>query len=76
MQGACNDIACFGLVDSLETFEQAKRRVYRQGVKGNQVRIHKILMLDTVDVTMQDRLDGKFETQEEFLRALKSHAGL
>lgn len=76
MQGACNDIACFGLVDSLETFEQAKRRVYRQGVKGSQVRLHKLLMEDTVDVAMQERLDGKYQTQEQFLEALKRHAKL
>jgi SNF2 family DNA or RNA helicase len=74
MQGCCNDIACFGLHDSLEIYDQAIRRVYRQGVTGNQVRIHRILTLDTVDAVMVERLRGKMETQDEFLQALKKHA--
>lgn len=74
MQGCCNDIACFGLHDSLEIYDQAIRRVYRQGVTGNQVRIHRILMLDTVDEVMLERLRTKMDTQEEFLNALKKHA--
>jgi len=74
MQGACNDIACFGLIDSLETFEQAYRRVYRQGVTGRQVRIHRLLVEDTVDEVMRDRLAGKYDTQAAFLGALKRHA--
>lgn len=74
MQGACNDIACYGLIDSPETFSQAYRRVYRQGVGGDQVRIHKILVRGTVDQTMLERLQGKHKTEAEFLAALKQHA--
>lgn len=74
MQGCCNDIACFGLHDSLEIYDQAIRRVYRQGVTGNQVRIHRILTMDTVDEVMMGRLKDKTQTQDEFLQALKKHA--
>jgi len=74
MQGACNDVACFGVVDSLETFEQAYRRVYRQGVSGGQVRIHRLLCRETVDEVMLERLNGRHQTQTEFLGALKKHA--
>jgi len=74
MQGCCNDIACFGLHDSLEIYDQAIRRVYRQGVSGPQVRIHRILMKDTVEEVMIERLRGKMETQSDFLHALKKHA--
>jgi SNF2 family DNA or RNA helicase len=74
MQGACNDVACFGVVDSLEVYDQAIRRVYRQGVKGAQVRIHRILTQGTVDEIMLERLNGKHACQSEFLNALKKHA--
>jgi len=74
MQGCCNDVACFGLHDSLEVFDQAIRRVYRQGVSGDQVRIHRILTRDTVDEVMRLRLEDKDFTQKAFLEALKKHA--
>lgn len=74
MQKACNDVACFGIVDSLEVYDQAYRRVYRQGVVGNQVRIHRLLTRGTVDVVMLERLNGRFKTHEEFLAALKKHS--
>jgi hypothetical protein len=74
LQGACNDVCCFGVVDSLETYEQAYRRVYRQGVKGGHVRIHRILTQGTLDEVMIERLAGKHKTQSEFMNALKKHA--
>lgn len=74
MQEACNDIAMFGITDMPETYDQAFRRVYRQGVQGDQVRIHRLLVLDTVEEVMLERLNGKFETQNSFLQALKQHA--
>lgn len=74
MQERCNDIACFGLHDSLEIYDQAIRRVYRQGVTGAQVRIHRILTMGTVEQVMVERLEGKTKTQSEFLDALKQHA--
>jgi len=74
MQEACNDVAWYGLCDSPEVYEQFFRRVYRLGVKGDQVRIHRLLMRGTVEGEMLDRLNGKFKTQAEFLEALKIHA--
>lgn len=74
MQGCCNDVACFGLVDSLEIYDQAIRRVYRQGVQGTHVRIHRLLTKNTVDEVMLERLQGKHASQSEFLKALKHHA--
>lgn len=74
MQGACNDVGCFGLIDSLDLFQQAYRRVYRQGVKGWQVRVHRFLCRGTVDVPMLERMNGRYSTNREFLGALKKHA--
>lgn len=74
MQEACNDVAWFGLTDVPEVYEQFYRRVYRLGVKGDQVRIHRLLVRGTLEETQLDRLNGKFKTQSEFLEGLKEHA--
>lgn len=74
MQGAGNDVVYYGLGDSLEVYDQSYRRIYRQGVKGRQVRIHRILMLGTVDMVIRDRLELKDQTQQDFLLHLKNHA--
>ena len=74
MQGAGNDVVYYGLGDSLEVYDQSYRRIYRQGVKGRQVRIHRILMQGTVDMVIRDRLELKDQTQQEFLLHLKNHA--
>lgn len=73
-KGSCSDIACLCLTDSAEGYEQAYRRIYRQGVSAPQVRIHRILTRGTVDEVQLERLNGKFETQSSFLNALKAHA--
>jgi len=74
MQGAGNDVVYYGLGDSLEVYEQSYRRIYRQGVKGSEVRIHRLLMLGTVDMIVRDRLELKDQTQQQFLTCLKNHA--
>jgi len=74
MQGCGTDMVYYGLHDSLEVYEQSYRRIYRQGVKGHQVRIHRLLTRGTVDTTIRDRLESKDQTQQAFLNALKKHA--
>ena len=73
-KGSCSDIVCISLTDSPETYEQAYRRVYRQGASTKQVRIHRILTRGTIEEVQLERLEGKFETQREFLNALKNQA--
>lgn len=73
-KGDCADIVAFSLTDSPETYEQLYRRIYRQGVTANQVRVHRILSRNTVDEVQLQRLEGKFSTQKEFLDALKASA--
>lgn len=70
----CADVACLCLTDMPEGYIQAIRRLYRQGFKWDQLRIHRILARGTVDELQLERLNGKFETQTEFLNALKEHA--
>lgn len=75
MQGAGNRVAYFGLPGgNFEVFEQSYRRIYRQGVKGNQVFIYRLLTQGTVDGVIRDRLEYKDQTQKDFLHNLKNHA--
>jgi hypothetical protein len=74
-KGGCADLACFGIPDTpADAFEQAYRRVWRQGNDESHVRVHRLLTLDTVEETQLERLEGKHETQASFLGALKKHA--
>lgn len=73
--GSCSDVVYFGLPGgNLEVYEQSYRRIYRQGVKGKQVRIHRLLTIGTVDMVIRDGLELKNQTQQQFLTRLKQHA--
>jgi hypothetical protein len=72
--GGCADVCYFGIPDSLDKYEQAYRRVYRQGNEEKHVRIHRILVRDTVEEVQLERLAGRHKTQTDFLAALKHHA--
>ncbi len=74
MQGSGTDIAYFGLGDSLEIYEQSYRRIYRQGIKGSQVRIHRLLCRKSVDEVISARLKSKDQSQQAFFAALRAHA--
>lgn len=71
-RGGCNHIAWVGLSDSLEVYDQFNARVYRQGVEGTVV-VHRILAMDTVDLPIRDRIEGKSESQTALLDALKAY---
>lgn len=74
LQEGGNDIVYYGLDHRPEIHEQSYRRIYRQGVKGSEVRIYRLLTLGTVDMMIRDRLECKDQTQREFLECLKNHA--
>lgn len=70
----CADIACYSLTESAEGYLQAIRRLYRQGFKWSQLRVHRILTRATTDEVQLMRLEGKFKTEKAFLEALREHA--
>lgn len=76
MQGSGTDIAYFGIGDSLEVYEQSYRRIYRQGIRGSQVRIHRLLTRGTTCEVIRDRLHSKDQSQQAFFKALRAHAEL
>ena len=73
LQKCANDVAWFGLTDNLETYLQFNARVYRQGVSGSQVRIHRFLTRGTVDMAIRDRIDSKNDRQATLLDSLNEY---
>lgn len=73
-KGGCADVAWLNFSDSPDTTDQANRRIYRQGQKHGQVRIHRIITRGTIEQSQIDRVDGKLKTQAAFLEALIDHA--
>ena len=71
LQEGGNIVVWFGLPWSLELYQQANARLYRQGQK-NTVYIYHILTKDTHDTDVLRALKSKNLTQEELLRALKA----
>lgn len=74
LQAGGNIIVWFGLTWSLELYQQANARLYRQG-QENAVVIHHLLTEQTVDERVYQSLQGKGEVQDELLDALKAKYG-
>lgn len=75
LQTGGNIIVWFGLTWSLELYQQANARLYRQGQK-NSVIIHHLVTDGTVDKRVLDSLQGKREVQDELLESLKEKYGV
>lgn len=71
LQAGGNIIVWFGLPWSLELYQQANARLYRQG-QQNTVYVYHILTHDTHDVDVLKALEDKNTTQEALLSALKA----
>ena len=71
LQAGGHIIVWYGLNWSLELYQQANARLYRQGQK-NGVVIHRLIAHGTVDEDVIQRLEGKDATQEGFMESLKA----
>lgn len=71
LQAGGNIIVWFGLTWSLELYQQANARLYRQGQK-EKVIIHHLITEGTVDREVLKSLQNKEEVQENLLNALKA----
>ena len=72
LQAGGNHIVWFGLTWSLELYQQANARIYRQGVKGERVTITHLVAEGTIDEDVMRVLDGKATRQEALLEAVKA----
>lgn len=71
MQAGGNIIVWFGMNPSLELYQQANKRLDRQGQK-EVVIIHRIICTDSFDEDVVRKLERKDEGQEELMEAVKA----
>ncbi|KZL93950.1 SNF2-related protein [Clostridium magnum] len=74
LQAGGNIIIWFGLTWSLELYQQANARVYRQGQKQNVI-IHHLVAKGTIDENVMRALENKSVGQEVLLQAVKARIG-
>lgn len=72
LQAGGNHIVWFGLTWSLELYQQANARIYRQGVKGERVTITHLVAEGTIDEDVMRALAGKATRQDALLEAVKA----
>jgi SNF2 family DNA or RNA helicase len=73
-KGPCEDVAFLGLaLDSTDIYQQALKRVWRQGVQTDRVRVHRLLAKGTVDIASRRKVDQKADKQTSMLEILKAH---
>ena len=73
MQESCNDICWYSITWNLDFYLQFIARVYRQGVKGHQVRNHRIIAKNTIDELMVSVLVERGDTQDNLREAIKKY---
>jgi SNF2 family DNA or RNA helicase len=71
LQAGGHIIVWYGLTWSLELYQQANARLYRQGQKTGVI-IHRIITKGTVDEQVIKSLERKDRTQEGLMQALKA----
>ena len=71
LQDGGNHVIWFGLNWSLELYQQANKRLHRQG-QNEKVIIHHLISVGTRDEDMMEALEKKDEAQEYVLQSLKA----
>ena len=74
LQAGGHIIVWFGLTWSLELYQQANARLYRQG-QTESVIIHHLITDGTVDQQVLASLQGKTEVQDDLMESLKVKYG-
>jgi SNF2 family DNA or RNA helicase len=73
LQGSCHHVVWFGIPWNYEHYDQAIRRVYRQGQKNEHVYIYHIVARDTKDEDVASVLKLKDKTQAQINEAIARH---
>jgi SNF2 family DNA or RNA helicase len=71
MQDGGNTVIWFGLNWSLELYQQANARLYRQGQKST-VTIYHLIVEDSIDEKVMKALENKTSSQDELMDAVKA----
>lgn len=72
LQEACHHVCFYGLTWDLDLYNQAYRRVWRQGNTSNRVFVHRIIADKTLDRVVARTLLAKEGTTKDFLNALRN----
>lgn len=72
LQAGGNTFVWYSIPDSLELYQQANARLWRQGQKSETVKIYHIYSKNTVDETIISALQSKEATQEKLMAAVKA----
>jgi SNF2 family DNA or RNA helicase len=72
--GACKTVVWYGMTWDFEVYDQAIKRVARQGSKHKRITVHHIIAENTVDEAVLWALRGKKKVQSGFLEALRVYA--
>ncbi|MEG1134740.1 MAG: DEAD/DEAH box helicase, partial [Cellulosilyticaceae bacterium] len=72
LQAGGNIIIWYGLTWSLELYQQANARLYRQGQRNSAVIIHHLVAEGTVDEHILEVLHTKDKGQSSLLQAVKA----
>ncbi len=73
LQAGGSTIIWFGLTWSLELYQQANARLWRQGQKAETVVLHHIIAKDTIDERVMKALSAKDRTQTALIDAVKAN---
>ena len=71
LQGNCAHVCWFGLTWNLEHYDQAIRRVWRQGNNAPRVIVHHICIRDSLDESVVRTLEAKDRTQTTFMENIR-----
>lgn len=71
LQDGGHHVIWFGLTWSLELWQQANKRLHRQGQKES-VFVHRLVVAGSVEEDVMDALDKKGEVQDRLMDALKA----
>ena len=71
LQAGGHNVVWFGLNWSLELYQQANARLYRQG-QEKPVVVHHLVVQDSIDMDVIDALDAKKDGQDALLDAIKA----
>lgn len=72
LQKGGNIMVWFSMTWSLELYQQAVARLYRQGQNEQSVIMHRIIMKGTEDIRARRRLETKDQGQNELIAAVKA----
>lgn len=71
-ESSCQTVIWFDEIWALEEYQQANARIYRQGQKNSHIMILRMITEGTIDEDVIASLEGKAETQEALMQAVKA----